>query len=268
MPDLIDLIARWWKKILIIMLLALLVAGVILFLKPVKYLSTATAVPASSFANDKAAVFNKNIQELYSALGTPDDLDAVTGLGALDTLYLSVSDKLNLPEHYVVKEKGAEARTKAAYLLKKNTKIYKSEYGNLKVKVWDKDKWMASKMANQLMEQLQWMFQEIQSAGNKAVLEALINKRKEYQKNDSLNKSNLSSLDAQQADNEKLINEYQLMVDNKPPALIIVENARPATWPDKPRKLQLLSATAVLSFLFGLLAALVLDRKKNPAVEN
>ena len=53
MPDLIDLIARWWKKILIIMLLALMVAGVILFLKPVKYLSTATAVPASSFANDK-----------------------------------------------------------------------------------------------------------------------------------------------------------------------------------------------------------------------
>lgn len=261
MPDLIDLIARWWKKIVFITIMALLIAGVILFLKPVKYLSTATAVPASSFANDRASVYNNNIQQLYSALGTPDDLDAVTGLGALDTLYLSVSDKLNLPEHYAVKEKGAEARTKAAYLLKKNTKIYKSEYGNLKVKVWDKDKWMASKMANQLMEQLQWMFQEIQSAGNKAVLEALIKKRNEKQ-NDSLSKSHSSISDTQQATNEKLINEYQLMVDNKPPALIIVENARPAAWPDKPRKLQLLTATAVLSFLFGLLAALVLDRKK------
>ncbi|HNC38607.1 MAG TPA: hypothetical protein PK492_04545, partial [Chitinophagaceae bacterium] len=61
---------------------------------------------------------------------------------------------------------------------------------------------------------------------------------------------------------DKLINEYQLMVENKPPALIIVENARPAQYYDQPKILLTLVATAVLSFLFALLTAIVIDIKK------
>ena len=61
---------------------------------------------------------------------------------------------------------------------------------------------------------------------------------------------------------EKLISEYQLMVDSKPPVLIVVEKARPSIKPDRPRRLQIMIATAVLSFLFALLAAWVMERKK------
>lgn len=211
MPDLFDLITRWWKKITFIVIASLLLAATVALLKPKKYLSIATAVPASAFASDKGNIFNENIQELYSALGSPDDLDAVTGLGALDTLYLIVSDKLLLVQYY--KLNGADGRQKAADYLKKNSKVYKSEYDNLKVKVWDKDKDMAAKMANEIMSQLQNMYQQIQSSGNIAILDGLLAKKKEMlNKVDSLNLAPDESSKPQMLQYDKLINEYQLMV--------------------------------------------------------
>jgi uncharacterized protein involved in exopolysaccharide biosynthesis len=61
----------------------------------------------------------------------------------------------------------------------------------------------------------------------------------------------------------KLIGEYQLLVDSNPRVLIVVEKAKPSGWPDRPRRIQIMMATAVLSFLFALLAALVMERKKS-----
>jgi uncharacterized protein involved in exopolysaccharide biosynthesis len=61
---------------------------------------------------------------------------------------------------------------------------------------------------------------------------------------------------------QKLIGEYQLVVDSKPPVLITVEKAKPSEWPDKPRRMQIMIATGVLSLFFALLAALVIERRK------
>jgi uncharacterized protein involved in exopolysaccharide biosynthesis len=61
---------------------------------------------------------------------------------------------------------------------------------------------------------------------------------------------------------EKMIDEYQLMIEMKPPVLIVAEHAKTTSWPDKPKRMQIMIATAVLSFLFALLAALVLERRK------
>ena len=81
---------------LAVVLLSSLAVGIITFLKPQLYLSVATAVPASSFLSDKSKIFNDNIQELYSTLGTPDDLDMIVGTSTLDTVYLTVTDEFNL----------------------------------------------------------------------------------------------------------------------------------------------------------------------------
>ena len=133
MPDIIDLIRRWWKQMLAVVLLSLLAVGVITFLQPRLYLSVATAVPASSFLSDKSKIFNENIQELYSTLGTPDDLDRIVGTSTLDTIYLTVTDEFNLFDHYKVSEKGMDARMKAALLLRGNSKVMKSEIGRAHV---------------------------------------------------------------------------------------------------------------------------------------
>lgn len=253
---------------LAVMVLSLLTVGIITFLKPQQYLSTATAVPASSFASDKSKIFNENVQALYATLGTADDLDMIVGTANLDTVYLAVTDQFNLFDHYKIKETGDAARKKASSLLKKNTKVMKSEYGELKVKMWDTDKNLAPQLANAVMDKLQSIHQNLLGAGNEATLKGLIaGKKKLEAKIDSANLSteNKIVIQGQIQQYEKLIGEYQLMVDSKPPSLIIVENAKSSDWPDRPRRTQILIATAVLSLLFALFAALIMERRKNPS---
>jgi len=266
MPDIFDLIKHWWKQILAVIITSLLVVGTVTYLKPKKYLSIATAVPASSFASDKSKIFNENIQALYSALGTADDLDMIVGTAKLDTVYLAVTDQFNLFDHYKMKEKGEAARNKAASLLKKNTKVMKSEYGELKVKTWDTDKNLAPQLANAILEKLKAIHQDLQSAGNLVTLQGLMSRKEKLQQmaDSTMNSAeNKSQRIEQISQYEKLIGEYQLMVDSKPPVLITVEKAKAAAWPDQPKTIQLLFATAVLAFIFSLLAALVLERKKS-----
>lgn len=265
MPDMFDLFKHWWKQLLAVIIASLLIVGTVTFLKPKKYLSVATAVPASSFASDKSKIFNENIQALYSALGTPDDLDMIVGTARLDTVYLAVTDQFNLYDLFKMQEKGEAARSKAASLLKKNTKVMKSEYGELKVKTWDTDKNLAPQLANAIMEKLKAIHQDLQNAGNLATLQGLISRKEKLeQAADSIMNTveNTTRRKEQIGQYEKLIGEYQLMVDTKPPVLITVEKAKAAAWPDQPKTVQLLMATAVLAFIFSLLAALVLERKK------
>ncbi len=266
MPDIFYLFSRWWKQILIVVLLSLVTAVAILEFSPNKYLSVSTALPASSFTADKGRVFNENIQELYSVLGTTDELDMITGTGKLDTLYLAVTDEFNLFDHYKMSEKGDAARSKAALLLKKNTKVMKSEYGELKVKVWDKSKDLAPQLANALMNKIQSIHQDLQNESNRATLQSLEKGRKELQQQlDSVSATAQNSLLERIGKYETLIAEYHLMVNSKPPVLLILEKARAASWPDKPKMLTVILATFFLSLIFGLLLALSLEKKKNRA---
>lgn len=279
MPDLFSLIQKWWKQCLLMVLLSLSIVGVIVFLQPDQYLSVATALPANPSAADKASVFNTSVQELYTALGTPDDLDKMIGTGKLDTIYLAVTDQFNLQDHYPLKEKGASARSKAASLLKKQTKIMKSEYGELQINVWDTDKNLSPQLANALLEKLSAIHQDVQNKNNQILLASLQKgQQKIYTGIDSINnflqkpgitttvmQANTirkNSLLEQAQQYEKLIGEYQLMVDNKPAVLAIVEKARVSAWPDKPRRALILIATAFLSLLFAIGLALVFEKRK------
>ncbi len=264
MPDIIDLIRKWWKQVFAVVIISLLAVGAITFLKPQQYLSVATAVPASSFAADKSKIFNSNIQELYSTLGTADDLDMIVGTAKLDTVYLAVTDQFNLFDHYKMSEKANAARTKAASQLKKNAKVMKSEYGELKVKVWDTDKDLSPQLANAIMDKLQSIHQDLQSAGNVATLKGLIKakERMNPEVDSAFTPENAELRKKKNQQYDKMIDEYQLMVDSKPPSLIIVEKGKSSEWPDRPRRMQIMIATALLSLLFALFAALIVERRK------
>lgn len=266
MPDIIDLIKRWWKQMLLLMVLAITAAGTFLFLQPSQYLSVSTAVAASAFSSDKSKIFNENIQYLYSPIGSPDDLDLIIGTANLDTIYTFLATKYKLAKHYKIKDSAAIALKKAAATIKKNTKVIKSPYGELRVKVWDRDKNLAPLLSNEIMNQLQLIHQDIQSAGSQAALKGLkMGKARIQGQLDSLQLTDAHKkelLQAQLLEYDKLMGEYQLMVDSKPPVLIIVENATVARLPDRPRRLQLLAATAAISFFFALFLALWLERKQ------
>src|SRR6185369_723287 len=125
-------------------------------------------------------------------------------------------------------------RAKAARKLKKYSRVIKSDYGELKVKVWDTDKDLAPQLANAITERLESIHRDLQSAGNKASLQSLVmvqqkigkmidsinplikDPANEYDKNVMLRKTWMKQF----LENENLAGQYQLVIDNKPPVLM------------------------------------------------
>jgi hypothetical protein len=152
----------------------------------------------------------------------------------------------------------------------------RSEFGELKIKVWDTDKNLAPQLANAILEKLNSLHQALQAANNKRVLEILKTGRLKLQKNlDSMRAvrivgtnalsaldNNMLNTDRQLEQYDELIGEYQLIIDTNPAVLVVVEKARASVKPDKPGIMRILVATAVISFLFSLLLALFLERRK------
>lgn len=279
MPDIFNLLARWWKQMLLVIIVAVAIVAAIVFSEKPLYLSTATALPASGILTDKAKIFNNNIEGLYPSLGSPDDLDKILGTAQLDTVYLAVAIAYNLWDHYKIEDKETQI-TQSAALLKNNSKVFRSEYGELKIKVWDTDKNLAPQLANAILDKLNSIHQSVAAISNEKVMESL--KAGRLKLKNTMNAMKLDPLRStvqvsdssgdfgvyveKLAEYNKLIVEYQLTLDTKPAVLVVVEKARVSQKPDKPQRLKLLVATAIISFLFSFLLALFLERRKRGAL--
>jgi hypothetical protein len=276
MPDLLLVFAKKWKFIAGFTLLAAMVALIAAILSPKEYLSVATALPANSVVADKARLFNSNIQELYSDFGSPDELDRIEGTAMLDTIFIAAANELNLPGHYLIDPAG-EGFYKSAMKLKKNTRINRSSYGELKVHVWDRDRDMASELANFLLQKLQQLHQHLQNESNAMVLVKLQEdhekKQKQYkQLSDSL--SALTGAEAEMAQSQKaalldqlqldqkLMDQYRLAISTNPQVLLTVENARPSLWPDRPRIVPTVLFSFFGALVFAFLISLFVESRK------
>lgn len=261
MPDIIAVFNRWWKWITAITVLSTIVAVVIVLLLPKRFVSIATALPASSFAADKSTIFNPNIQELYSALGTADDLDRIIGTARLDTIYIATVNELNLAAHYGLKKNNAKEH--AVQKLKRHTVINKSEWGELKIKAWDSDRNYAARLANTLLQNLQNLHQSLRNQSNQLVLQKLKETYQLLQQTDTTAKK--TAQPAQSPVYEKLLSEYSLMVAANPPVLLVVEAARPALYADNSEKWASVLVAFFAALIFSFLLALYTEGKKDRA---
>ena len=73
----LKILRHQWKIILTLVAVSMLSAFAYTWFKRPEYLSVATALPSSAYANDRSKLFNENIQLLYSDLGTADELDEI-----------------------------------------------------------------------------------------------------------------------------------------------------------------------------------------------
>jgi LPS O-antigen subunit length determinant protein (WzzB/FepE family) len=261
MPDIIQLIASWKKQIFSVVLISMIVATAAVFIITPKYLASATALPANPVTADKSIVFNNNIRDLYNSIGTPTELDRVIGTAQSDTIYLSIARKFDLVSFYNIKGNTDFALMKAAKALKHDTKVTKSEFGELMIRVWCRDRLLAPQLANAIMDELALIHQEILNRNNQLVLQNIKAAILSFQEaKDTLAKVEVIE---QLKNYRKLELEYSLMISTKPPALLPVEKARISSSPDKPRKALILIATALASFIFALWLALLLDKRKS-----
>jgi len=219
---------------------------------------------------------------LYSSLGTPDALDKIVGTAKLDTLYAILVDEFDLINNYELAEKK-NPRYHAIEKLKNDTRVIKSDYGELKVKTWHPSPEMASNLSRAFMQQLKIMHQLVQLSNNKKILEniqlAYNEKMKELSgitnnanriQDDSarvqhsvLTKTlRTEALVKQIAEYENLINQYNLVITADPEVLVVVENAAVPVKHDRPDYLLTLIATIFISFIFAFLVLLVLEKRR------
>jgi hypothetical protein len=265
MPDVISVFEKFWKRILGVSLFMALFALLINLVVPKKYLSTSTALPVNSVVADRSSIFNQNINGLYSSIGTAEELDKIEGTSRLDTLYLAVVRSLNLTRHYKITS-GSEGTMKAVMILRKNTEVSRTGFGELRVKVWDKDREMAALICNSLMNELQIIHSnillQVDSLKYSALTEEFNLKKKQLDINQDSGRANQFQLQELARFNE-LLDQYKINLSSVTPALIVVEKARPAIWADKPEifKVTLVVFFATLIFSF-LLMFLMQSRKK------
>jgi capsular polysaccharide biosynthesis protein len=273
MPDLFYIFSKWWKQVILITAFVTIIAAVVSLLLPKQYLSTVTALPANSLIADKSAFFNQNIQQLYSYLGTADELDKFEGTARLDTLYKATASELSLGNHYNLHEEY-----KVVKELKKNTKIARTEYGELRIRVWDKEATMSATIANSLYKHLQAIHQNLQSQVSKMILERLYNSYDSLTRisatvikrnidtsviSSNLERSIPSSLNVEYLNQHlKLISEYQMHVNLNPPTLLLVEMASASGKADKPMIPEIIVVTFFAAFLISVLVVVFLESRK------
>lgn len=271
MPDLLSVIGKHWKLMLLLTLISTVTALIVCLISPKQYLGTVTALPANTYLADKARIFNQNIEALYTEFGTPDELDKLEGTAKLDTIYLAAAKDFRLATHYGIDSTAGDALEKAALKLRKNTAINRTGYGELKIKVWDKDNGTAASLANALLQKLNDIHQALQAENNRIVLEKLKEdygvKQKELQNADATssdtvavdNEVRTTTIKTQLQQYSQLISEYELALQTNPKALLVVEGARPSPWADKPATAQILLFTFLASLLFSFLLALYME---------
>lgn len=270
MPDLLLVFAKRWKLITSITTLATIIALIVVLLSPKKYLAVATALPANSMIADKARIFNQNIEALYSEFGTVDELDKLEGTGKLDTLFIAAAEEFKLEEHYKIGASN-ESLYDAAIKLKKDSRINRSGYSELKVRVWDRDKNLCAQLANFLMKKIQELHQHLQNQADRSVLEKIkeayaLKQKESTQVKDSVKsvsiQTRLTTLTEQLQSYEKMIDEYQLAISTNIPVLLVVEPARPAVWADRPKIVQTVLLSFFGAFAFSFSLALFIESRK------
>ena len=206
----------------------------------------------------------------------PSNPGRFEGSGALDTLFIATASDHNLAQHYGI-EDSDESLYKAALKLKKNSRIQRSAYGELLVKVWDKERNTSAALANSLMRKMQELHQHLQNETNVNTLQKikadLLQKQTEYRTladssqsvaiaDADIVKAKRAALLEEMQQEEKLMGQYRLAIESNPQVLLTIENARTPLWPDKPKVLETVIISFFASLVFSFLLVLFLDRRK------
>ncbi len=247
-----------------------------LFLLPRYYKSTAVVLPANPQLNDKANLYNQNIQQLYSVFGTTDDLDRLYGIANLDTTYKLLTDEFNLVQYYRSNQKNEQLnRANAALALKDDIELQRTDLNQLTVSCWNKNADTAAAIANSMVKHInektkQSVLNQYQQAAKNvdssiAVQEIAFQKLSDSaaigSKNSAMIAAKSTSLLQQISTHRQLSFQLQQAMQSMPPALVVVQAASPGAKPDRPKVLLTLMGAFFISLLFGIIVALVLNRK-------
>ncbi|MDE3124187.1 MAG: hypothetical protein KGK14_01625 [Bacteroidota bacterium] len=271
--DVLHILQLHRKKIIGIVVMALIAAAITLFFVPRYYKSTAYVLPSNPELADKERLAYDHLQRLYNYIGNGDDLDLLYGMTRLDTLYFQLTDSFHLVNNYSIDVSNKElGRLQAMKKLKKNLQFKKTENNQLSISAWDKSPLLAAAIANAAVVLLKQSEENIwlhnyQNSLHNLQNQINIQQQKIIDINQQLllpNQANEVVLKATLTQSLQLLAEYQkkqaniiMAIQNVAPGLYVVENAVPSIQPDTPKPLFVLIAVAIISFVFAAVVVLI-----------
>lgn len=267
---LLEIVRKRWMQSLGLVVAATLITGLILFLQKPIFRSSAIFTAANPNLGDRANIYRTQFWEQYFYYGSEFDNDRLMAMAYSEDMFRTLADSFQLKKHYKIKVKGERGRYLTDKEFKENVRIHKNEYGHVKVSVWDKDKYLATKIANAFMYRIN---QKAVTISNQMKQEILLKLQADYQ----AQKDSLTGIEANSAfagndflkarhltiiqelnEKEKLIQQFQTSINNVA-ALFVIEEAVPAFRKEKPLVLNGMITAAILSFVFSVLLVIFLE---------
>jgi capsular polysaccharide biosynthesis protein len=261
-----ELITRFRKHtmfLVLIVLLPVLMALILSIVLPKKYISRSSILPANSRLTDKGRFSGDEIAELYSAYGSGDDLDRLFATARSYSVMLKIVDSFNLAGYYQLKKNKNYAREAAVKKLISESDIRKTEFGELQIRVWDKDSVMAANICNAIVDRVDKVHKEMYFdfyAGTLQKLEQVYAQKLSIARASDENQEKIDSsllLSEELAYYRKSIADFRMAMQNPPPAFMVLEKAYPQVKPDKPRFIQDVLVTFLVSLFTGVSAILL-----------
>lgn len=247
------------------------VALLICLLLPKEYLSRVSVLPANSRFSDKSRYTAEEITELYSVFSSGDDLDRLYATARSWPVMTKIIDSFGLVKHYRIRKDDERGRENALKMFRKNCGIFKTEYGEMHIKVWDRNRQLAADIANAMVAQTEKAHQEMYRAYYATSLQKLERAYAALQSTEGDVPGGDSTGLRRPPPTHQLDYYRRAMTDLRmalltpPPALVVLEKAIPSVKADKPQVLVNVLATFLISLFTGLAIVFLLPVFRNKA---
>lgn len=269
----LQIIRQRWKHSLLIVAIATIATGGILFMQTPMFRGTAVFAAANPNLGDRSNIYRTQFWEQYFYFGSDFDNDRLAAIARSDELLLFIADSFQLKQHYKIKVEGERGRYLTDKELKENITIHKNEFGHIKINVLDKDRFLAAKIANAIV----YKVNETAIASINEMKTGILKKLKDDY---LVQKDSLRSVDAaikanagdsylvarktaileELVEKDKLIQQFNTSI-NDVNALFIIEKAIPHFKKDKPLIMSSVISAAIISFVFSILLIFLLELK-------
>jgi capsular polysaccharide biosynthesis protein len=282
--DLVELIriALKWKRsiILVTIIAAVGTAAFSWFFMPNYYKSSINFYPSNPIMTDRQVLYSTSTGEIeIDYFGSSSDVDRILTLANTSTIKDYIINKYHLMEHYGYDSTKEMSRYKTKKKFEKNYRPVETEFGAIEISVWDKDKELASEIANHIALTIDNHNKTMITRDKNVVIETFTNeiKYKEAfidslssaiqaakERGEKADKIVLmqSRLDSSAEDlnkSRRLLEQYATSASQNFSTIHITEAAYPAIRKDKPVRSLIVIGATLGAFLFMLILAIVVE---------
>ncbi|MBL7788015.1 MAG: hypothetical protein JNM36_19050 [Chitinophagales bacterium] len=285
MEELLSILYRWRRQIIILCGIAAIGSAIISLVVPEIYTSKVTFMVANPYMMERGSLFQRQAGETPVYLfGGEYEMNRLISLSQSRTLQDYVIQKFNLYAHYEIDTTDEYKDYNVREALESHFSILKTPEGMLLAQVEDKDKHFAADLANGIVKKLDEINYDLNTQKKHDLtkvyeqqLEAkqitflqLKDSLLQMVKNnprDTVSSKLLSSMvkDALGEYNniKGIYADHQASLQNKVSTLYIVETATPAIRRTSPVRWLMVVSSTLLAFFAGVLGVLLLERYKS-----